>query len=155
MKGHKNLSIIFFVSAITIIQFIPSASLTYSPLQSFWTRSLRNDMFENGFEHLEKFLSNHYASSHILLPSANARSYGKWWFLENFVPPADVPVENIVLSNPSSERSPIHIDEIECFMNLIEGHPMFTQSPSSFTSQEEKLTKQRWENIVSQVLIHF
>ena len=93
MNYSKNFRMMFLTFSMMIFLGIPSSSLVYSPVQRFWTRSLRGIDYKNTFE---DFLSEYQTTSRSLQPSANENSYGKWWFLQNSVPFPIVPTENIM-----------------------------------------------------------
>ena len=153
MSCHKKLCTIIFTTTLVIIHAIPSTSLLYANVsvtsQMFWTRSLRNTRVKE----FGKFLNDYQSSSQKLLPSVNANSYGKWWFLENHLPVSIVPVGKMISSSPSSEKSPSTYDQIEESLDIIL-HRILTPVPVSYQNQkEDKFVQQRWKNIVQQVKI--
>ena len=127
---------------------IPCSSLVYSPVQRFWTRSLRGIDYTNTFEN---FLSEYQTTSRSLQPSANENSYGKWWFLQNSVPFPIVPIENIIGDTTSTEKSKDTTDDIENYMNLIRDYQMLVRIPPISQNKDENLSRNRWKNIVLQV----
>ena len=143
--------IIFTIATLVNIQAIPTTSSLYANVyvtsQIFWTRSLRDTRIKE----FRKLLNNYQSSSQILLPSVNANSYGKWWFLDNPPPFPIIPVENMISSSPSSEKSPSTDVQIEDFIDTIVQR-ILTPVPILYQNQkEEKFVQQRWKNIVLQV----
>ena len=143
--------IIFTIATLVNIQAIPTTSSLYANVyvtsQFFWTRSLRDTRIKE----FRKLLNNYQSSSQILLPSVNANSYGKWWFLDNPPPFPIIPVGNMISSSPSSEKSPSTDVQIEDFMDTI-AQRILTPVPILYQNQkEEKFVQQRWKNIVLQV----
>ena len=139
---------IVFTFSMIIFHATPCSSLVYSPVQRFWTRSLRGIDYTNTFE---KFLNEYQTTSRSLQPSANENSYGKWWFLQNSAPFPIVPTENIIESSPSTEASKDTSNDIENFMNLIRDYQMLIKIPPISPNKDEKLARHRWRNLVLQV----
>ena len=148
MNVSKNFNMIFLTFSVIIFHGIPCSSLVYSPVQRFWTRSLRGIDYTNTFE---KFLNEYQTTSRSLQPSANENSYGKWWFLQNSVPFPIVPTENIIVATTSTEKSKDTTDAIENYMNLIRDYQMLVRIPPIFQNKDENLSRNRWKNIVLQV----